>query len=469
MTETVINQIIQSGESEIVEFKQNFTDVATVGKIVCAFLNGRGGMLILGVNESKNILGIAQPEEIKAIIRQELDSGILPNALYSVNVERIADKACLLIEVPAGREVPYIYQSQIFVRIGAAGAQLASVSQISEIIARRYGEPERWERQIALGLTLADMDQEEIRRAMWEASERYSQNSPMDNANALEHWALLVDGQARNSAAVLFANNPANRYPQIRARAVRYAADNLRELTDSRIFSGHAFAMLEQMQNFLRDNVAVSSRIQSEATDFRRTDTPAYPWYALREGLLNAIIHRDYSAYDGAITLSLFPDRLEIWNIGTLPDGATIEDLTKGYASRPHNPDIAHLFFLRGYIERLGSGIPRIIAACLQAGLPEPQWELQSGGIKLTLRSLPATPHDTQGIRMNRRQSDFLRQILPGQRVRAAEYHRDFASDVSPRQARSELNALVAMGYARVEGAGPATSYLRTEKTFTIV
>ena len=468
MTETVIDQIIQSGESEIVEFKQSFNDVATVGKIVCAFLNSRGGLLVLGVDASKNIVGVTRPEETKAIIRQELDRAILPDPLYSVNIETIAGKACLLVEVPVGREVPYIYQSQIFVRRGES-TELADKRQISEIIARRYSEPERWERQIAIGMTIADMDQEEIQHAVREAGERHFQKSASDTTTVLEHWALFGERQARNSAAVLFANDPANRYPQTRVRAVRYAASDLREMTDNRIFNGHAFDLLEQMQGFLRDNIAVSSQIRSEKGEFQRTDTPTYPWYALREGLLNAIIHRDYSAYDGAITVSLFPDHLEIWNIGTLPEGASIEDLKKGYVSRPHNPDIAHIFFLRGYIERLGSGIPRIIAACLQAGLPEPQWELQSGGIKLTLRSIPAKPPERQDVRVNRRQSDFLRQTLPGQRVKAADYHRDFASDVSSRQARSELNALVEAGYARVEGAGRATSYLRTEKTFGIV
>jgi ATP-dependent DNA helicase RecG len=132
-----------------------------------------------------------------------------------------------------------------------------------------------------------------------------------------------------------------------------------------------------------------------------RRDTPTYPWGALREGVMNALTHRDYAAFDGQLSIQIKSAQIEIWNPGRLPEGMTVQDLPRGHVSRPPNPNIAHVFFLRGLIERVGIGTQRIVQECQAAGLPDPVWELRAGGVSLTLR-LPASI-------LSERQVAFLR------------------------------------------------------------
>ncbi|WP_374679465.1 ATP-binding protein [Hymenobacter sp. J193] len=109
------------------------------------------------------------------------------------------------------------------------------------------------------------------------------------------------------------------------------------------------------MNAFLQTNLSIKASLPG-TTDFVRAEAVTFPPEALREALLNAIVHRDYSRSDGSISISLFPRHLEIWNAGGLPEGVTLKTLREGGISRPRNPDLAHVLLLRGLIERMGIG-----------------------------------------------------------------------------------------------------------------
>ena len=106
----------------------------------------------------------------------------------------------------------------------------------------------------------------------------------------------------------------------------------------------------------------------------KRRDEPLYPSSAIREGLVNAFAHRDYSDFSGGITINIYPNRLEIENTGKFPEGVTPDKLTKGHISVLRNPDIAHVLYLRGFMEKMGRGSVMIQRACTERGLPPPQW-----------------------------------------------------------------------------------------------
>jgi ATP-dependent DNA helicase RecG len=136
-------------------------------------------------------------------------------------------------------------------------------------------------------------------------------------------------------------------------------------LADNRVFEGHAFALVQQVENFLRANLQVASTLPKG--EFRRQDRPSFPWGAMRAGVINARVHRDDSAYDGGVSLTLSPLRFEVWNPRSLPEGLSGEELPFRHISRPHHPDIAHVFFLRGLIEGIGIGARRIVTECREA------------------------------------------------------------------------------------------------------
>lgn len=120
------------------------------------------------------------------------------------------------------------------------------------------------------------------------------------------------------------------------------------------------------------------------------------------------------------------------------------------------------MFWLRGFIEAFGTGAARIFAQCAQAGLPEPEWRVGGGGVRLTLRSVRSAT--VSPVELNLRQQAFLESVKPGDRVVLAEYSQRFAQDVSERQARNDLSQLVTWGYLRRDGKGPSTGYVRTSQ-----
>ena len=126
-------------------------------------------------------------------------------------------------------------------------------------------------------------------------------------------------------------------------------------------------------------------------------DTPCFPESAVREALMNALVHRDYTSPAGGVAIHIYPNRLEIWNSGALPEGVTDESLRQGQISVLRNPDIAHVLYLRGYMEKAGRGSVLILQECERCGLPEPQWESDPNvGVTLTLFSAPnETPPKT--------------------------------------------------------------------------
>ena len=172
--------------------------------------------------------------------------------------------------------------------------------------------------------------------------------------------------------------------------------------------------------------------------------------------MLNAIQHRDYEAFDGGISLELRPTNLEIWNSGALPEGMTVQDLKSKHPSRPHNPAIAHVFFLRGFVERIGSGSIRMVEECRDAGLPDPEWRLISGGISVLFRYGEMTDD------LNERQRAILSSLASGEAITSGAYVERY--NISERQARIDLSKLEDRGYLRRMGAGPTTQYERTSK-----
>ena len=171
---------------------------------------------------------------------------------------------------------------------------------------------------------------------------------------------------------------------------------------------------------------------------------------------MNALQHRDYETFDSGISIIIRPAEVEIWNSGSLPEGMTVDDLKRTHHSRPHNPGIANVFFLRGYVERIGSGSTRIVKTCHDAGLPEPEWREMSGGISLRFRFGTAVPD------LNERQLNLVRSPSEKDFITAAEYRVKFT--VSERQARAVLSDLVKRGSLQSIGSARSPRYRRTSE-----
>jgi ATP-dependent DNA helicase RecG len=457
----VLQELMAGGESHRTEFKRA-VNLDAIGTTVASFLNADGGTLLVGVDH--NGLPVGVPEAPAAVRRIESDLArrLSPQAPYSVSVEDIDGKTLLVVTVPPGGNGPYVFNGRVPIRRGNVSVS-STAEELTALILGKRGSPPRWERLPALGVALSDLDREEISRFADDASQLHGEGfaAGRDPEEILDRLALASPGAVLNSAVVLFGKNPARVYPQTRVRVTHFIGESTSRLVSDRVLEGHAFALQRQIQEFFeRESPLV---VDLPERGFQRTARPAYPWSVLREGVVNALAHRDYAAYDGGIRISVFADRLEVWNSGELPTGWTVADLKRGAGSRPPNPDIAHAFYLRGVMERFGIGARRMVEACRDAGLPEPDWSLQGGGILLTLRlesPFRVTVQGDLGTRVLR----ALAALAPGEAVATPDYHRRFAAEVSERQAREDLARLVSLGYMTRLGAGRATRYIRTER-----
>jgi ATP-dependent DNA helicase RecG len=263
------------------------------------------------------------------------------------------------------------------------------------------------------------------------------------------------------AADVAFAKMPARRHPQCRIRVLRYESDKGGDTyLDDRWFDGPLVRAFDSAFEAVSGNVRVHSYFP--AASARREDRPQYAIEALREGLVNAIAHRDYSSFSGGVTVSIYPSRIEIWNSGRLPSELVTADLRKVHPSIPTNPDISHVLYLRRLMERVGRGTQKIIAASKELGALAPRWVDRPSGVTLTL--FAASSNATIPLELNGRQRELLRHLTPGDSIQPQDYAATVADQVSDRQARRDLSLLEEAGLLERRGAARATYYVRSDR-----
>jgi ATP-dependent DNA helicase RecG len=329
------------------------------------------------------------------------------------------------------------------------------------MVENRAREIERWERRSASGLSIADLAENLIRETVRNAEQKrgYTFTDGKDVGAVLADLSLSRYGQLTNAADVLFGRRVALRQPQTRLRAVCYDSDKGGQFLDERLFEGPAFELLDSAMAFLKKHVAIGAEFPAER--LQRESRPQYPFDALREGLVNALAHRDYASFGGSIVVSVYPKRIELWNSGRLPDGLTADDLRREeHASILVNPDISHVFYLHEFMERVGRGTFKIVQACKAFGMRLPKWSQDSGGVRLRFHA--GMEAGKAVWRMNPRQEQCLRELRPGAVLRVREYMKRFAPEVSERQARRDLAEMESAGCLEKRGLGPRTEYVRT-------
>jgi len=468
ISEVLLRQIAQ-GEGLHTEFKLSVSDIDALAEVVCSFLNTQGGTLFCGVGDKGEVLGLPPDEQDAQRTRgvhQALASRLTPSALFTVSVDDLGGKSVLTIEVPEGKDRPYVCGGRVFLRRNDSTV-LAEAQALREMVQTKSVTADRWERRPAMGMEEDDIDHDEVRALVRESGEsgRLQFTKSEDDDGVLAELGLSGARGYTQGADVLFARNPAQRHPQTRVRLIRFAAGKTaREYLDDRQLQGPLVRVLNQTFDWIRGQLPVEQHFEADPkAPLVRQARLAYPDAAVREGLVNAFAHRDYAGFSGGLTVSVYADRIEIWNSGRLPDGLTPATLRRNHPSLPANPDMAQVLYLRGLMERIGRGTQKIIQSCVDQGLRPPQWEDRETGVTLTLWG-PGSAQEEQAS-LNARQQALLAAMKLDERVRPAEYRERFAAEVSERQARRDLVAMKELGLLRVEGAGAATAYVRTNRT----
>ncbi len=462
---TPLERQINAGESKGLIFARDAKDTALLIPHVVALLNSGGGTVVIGMDDRGQPVGMPHAPNLAGQIEGEIRAAISPMALFSVATEKVDGVDVLLIEVPGGRDVPFVTEGKVFLRRGV-GTVAANGEDLQRIFQRRTPEPERWERREAPTLGIDDLNQEQIETTVHTAAAggRFQFRDSRSTEAVLSDLGMVKGGRFTNAADLCFGDRPAVRNPQVRLRAYAFQSDKRGdEYLDQADLNGPSANVLAGAVAFIQRNSSLAATFLPESIE--RKNIVAYPPFAIREGLVNALAHRDYSAFSSGATLLVYPDRLEIWNSGKLPTGWNADKLRRNHPSLPPNPDIAQFFYIRNLMERIGRGTVKMIEACREAGIPSPTWRTDSDGITLTLYN--RNSRESPAARLASRQEDLLEKMEPGQEIRLREYVEKFADEVGDRQARRDLKDLVAADFLRLEGKGPSARYVRTQRQWS--
>ena len=379
MDNNTFKNLIQNGESDTLAFLE-MVDFEKTAVLLSSMLNHKGGNLIIGIDSSGKQLGVQKGFNAEDILSY-LVHKIIPESPVQLFIEELNGKTFLLLKVWEGTKQPYIFNSNIYYRKGKH-THKATSEEISILIHERRLNELQWERQVSFGIDWDDFDHTLIQKVMNEA--QTNERSSYKGADALEflsHYGLFNNGAFTNACVVLFALNPIKYLPQTRVRLTEYADSKTdKSLIRDALLEGNLFSIRTKLESYVQ-NMGIRSVFSEQ--EWKRLDYK-YPEKALQEGIINALIHRDYSLYNSHLTIAAYQDSFVVTNSGQLPEGLKVADLKKNHRSFPVNPDIAHITFLMGYIDKLGRGTVKILEECKALGLKEPKWSSKNNEVSLT-------------------------------------------------------------------------------------
>ncbi|MDR3365989.1 MAG: putative DNA binding domain-containing protein [Prevotellaceae bacterium] len=375
----IIKNLLQMSDNERIELKPT-ASLEEIAETLTAFINSHGGDLLLGADEHKTVVGVQGDGLARVDIQNYLSKAIIPSAPISISEFLYQGKRLLLISAWEGSKKPYSYQQKFYIRRNGQTA-VANERIIEQLISNRKDADFHWERMAVLGAELNDLDLPEIRKTMDMDLEMYPQKSYADAEDFLIKNGLMLNGNLTNACIVLFGKNPTRYISQSKVRLTVYpgkASSNT--FLEDRWFDSNLLANIPAIFSYLDALYGKTIKIGG----LLRSEKKNYPEIALREGILNAMIHRDYNSVRGFMQISIYSNRTEISNFGGLPEGISIAELKKKHHSILRNPDIAYICFIRRLIEMVGTGSNRILSECKKKGFKQPKWQEENNILTLT-------------------------------------------------------------------------------------
>lgn len=360
-------------EQQNIEYKQSWHDEYL--KWVCGFANAIGGIIYIGIDDNENVTHLTDYAKLMEDIPSKIRNSM--GIICDVQLEDEQGKKYISIKVNP-YSVAVSLRGRYYYRTGSTKMELTGV-ELNEFLLKKAGKT--WDDVVEEGATIKDIDENSIAKFIEDSREkgRMPETKGLSVFQILEKLQLTHGGKLKRAAIVLFGKDPNKFYPNIQVKIGRFGKDST-DLKFQEVVEGNLIQMLSEVQ------VQLNHKFLTRPVDFvgiQRVEKDEYPVDALREMLLNALVHRTYMGAD--IQLRVYDNRLSIWNEGGLPYGLTIEELKGEHNSRPRNPKIAKACFMAGYIDTWGRGTLKIYNSCKEHGFPEPDILEKDGGFLVAL------------------------------------------------------------------------------------
>ena len=373
-----IEQLLQQPEGKTLEFKRDLSSPRNVLKTLVAFANSAGGRLIVGVDDQHQIVGVTDPLDMEERISNLIADSIEPRLIPNVELASIGGLTVLVLEVFLSSSRPHYIkrlgpEQGVYVRLSSssrpAGPQLTA-----EL--RRSAQGLVFDELPMLELNPESLDLEAAQRLF--GSERKLDTQTLETLRLLRHeQGRLVPTQG---AVLLFGKTREQYFPDAWVQCGRFRGDDKAEIFDQTEIHEHLPDAVTEIELFLKKHAFKSAHFG----DMRREDIWNIPLTILREAIVNALVHCDYSQRGTPIRIAFFDNRIDIESPGMLLPGMTVEDMKTG-VSRIRNPVIARVFRELHLIEQWGSGVRRIFAEASKQGLPEPIITEIATGLRLSI------------------------------------------------------------------------------------
>ena len=344
-------------------------------KYACAFANDKGGAIVIGMDDQNTCLGITS-EAFQATIR-DLSTEISPKLPFTTSAVHKDGKLLMVISIWEGNDKPYTAKGHFYVRLGDT-VSAATPSEMRILFLERERHETSWERQPIEYATADDLSP--IAYTKLHEAKVNNDSLPPDTPleKILKMMGFINDGRITNAGITVLGKTPSYYLSQAKIRVSLY--DNSLNLIDLRLYDCNMIEAVDELVSYI-------SNLYPKSLSFNgitREETETLPALAIREGILNAVVHRTYESHQSFMTVNIYADRLEIVNSGELPAGISLDDLKKEHLSILRNPDIANAFYTIKYIEMAGSGTLRILSECHKAHCDTPIWSSENGMVKLT-------------------------------------------------------------------------------------
>lgn len=424
-------------ESESVELKATLVD--DICKEIIAFANTNGGTLYIGVADNGNVIGVRNADDVCLQINNKIRDSIKPDLTMFVGYEKqtIESKDIIAVTVQKGTGRPYYLASKglrpggVYVRNGTA-SDPATDTAIRKMIKETDGDSFEDMRSLEQSLSFDAAQAQFVKRGL------------AFDAAKMQTLGLISQDGIYSNLAFLLSDQCSSLI-----KAATFAGGNKSNFQDRREFTGSLFRQLEDMYAYLD----LRNRTCATFEGLYRIDKRDYPEEALREALLNSIVHRDYS-YSAGTLISVYDDRVEFVSVGGLPTGIALEDIMLGL-SVCRNPKLAAIFYRLKLIEAYGTGIPKIMNAYEGSGF-KPKIEVTPNAFKITLPNLNSPAHLSDTLTAEDRLLAFV-----NQNGRILRSEADSLLGVSSSTSNRILKHMVAEGLLYQSGEGKNTAYIK--------
>ncbi|HLV35245.1 MAG TPA: ATP-binding protein [Spirillospora sp.] len=468
MSDPDLDSLIRDGRHTRVDWFSEQTPLSIVATTMTAMANSQGGTILMGVaGPTGTPLGVRDADSVVDRILQAALSLDPPLIIPVPRVLVFNGQSIVVAQVPQGMPHVYSTDGRYLARAGAENVPLKP-RELRRLIFER-GELS-FEAEVPPGATLDDIN--------WEKAEAYASNLNGLGESSVRKVLLkrgcltMVNGELMptNAGILLFGVDPQRFVRGAEITAARFAGETMSDTFSRQDILGTLPDQIRRAETFLIDHLRKGVQIGSAMA---RQESFEYPLEAVRELVVNAVAHRDYSISGDGIRLFIFKDHLEVTNPGRLAGPVTVDNIKDERFSR--NPVIVQVLSDMGFIERLGYGVDRVIHLMQQQNLHIPAFEETSGGFRVILRNEPVNAAEQEassvsavrfngvfkGLEINPRQEAALIYLhTPGNTRITNSDLQQLCPDVHPETIRRDLVDLVMKNILQKMGQKRGSYYI---------